>query len=120
MVTYISDATAYHYLKPQRGGSVFKGTLRQRGKGLGGLLGSIAKTAFPIFKKFVLPHVKKGLISTAGDVIAGKNVKQSIKKRGKKTGKNIIRSLLKKPPTKKRKKITFKTKKRTFLICENG
>ena len=115
MVTYISDATAYHYLKPQRGGSVFKGTLRQRGKGFGGLLGSIAKTAFPIFKKFVLPHVKRGLISTAGDVIAGKNVKQSIKKRGKKTGKNIIRSLLKKPPTKKRKKITFKTKKKDIF-----
>ena len=67
MVTYISDATAYHYLKPQRGGSVFRGTLRQREKGLGGLLESIATTAFPI--------LKKGLISTAGDVIAGKNIK---------------------------------------------
>ena len=112
MVAFISDKEAYEHLKPQHGNGFFRGTLRQHGKGIGGILSSLAKTAFPILKRHILPHVGKSLLSTAGDVLTGKNIKQSIKKRSKKAGKKIVRSLLNKPP--KTKRITRKKAKDIF------
>ena len=37
----------------------FSGVPRQRGRGLGALAGTIARTAFPILKRFVVPAAKK-------------------------------------------------------------
>ena len=37
----------------------FKGTPRQRGRGLVALAGTIARTAFPVFRMYVLPAAKK-------------------------------------------------------------
>ena len=36
----------------------FSGVPRQRGRGLGALAGTIARTAFPILKRFVVPAAK--------------------------------------------------------------
>lgn len=63
---------------------------RQRGAGLGGILGSIARKLIPIAKnilwpaakKYVLPHAAEAARHLAGDVLTGKNVKESIKVRG--------------------------------------
>ena len=102
MVGAISNKDAYDYFKPQYGTGFFRGNLRQRGRGIGGVLSSLAKTAFPIFKKHILPHVGKTLLATANDVISGKKLKHSLKKQSKKTGKRILRNLIKTPPKKKR------------------
>ena len=114
MVALVSSKQAYDYFKPQYGGGFFRGNPHQRGRGLGGVLGSIARIALPIFKKHVLPHVGKSLVATAGDIVAGKNIKASLKKRGKKAGKNILRSLVDKPPKKKRLRKSKKTPKDIF------
>ena len=37
----------------------FSGVPRQRGRGLGALAGTVARTAFPILKRFVVPAAKK-------------------------------------------------------------
>ena len=114
MVALISSKDAYDYFKPQYGGGFFKGSPHQRGRGLGDVLSNIARVALPIFKRHVLPHVGKTLLATAGDVVAGKNFKESVKKRSKKAGKNILRSLIDKPPKNKRLKKRKKTPKDIF------
>lgn len=72
----------------------FKGVPRQRGRGLGALAGTIARTAFPIMKRYIVPVVKKvgrDLVSSAvpeiGEVLSGKT---SVKKALKRTASNTI------------------------------
>lgn len=70
---------------------------RQRGAGLGSILGSLARGLIPIAKnilwpaakKYVLPHAVTAAKSFAGDVLSGRNVKESIKERGKTALKGI-------------------------------
>ena len=84
---------------------VYRGTLRQHGKGLGAILKSVVKTAIPIVK----PLVKKGIRSLKKQgmkhgigaihdiVVAGKKPKDVIVSRGKQTLKSVgnrsVRSL---------------------------
>ena len=75
---------------------------RQRGAGLGGILGTIARRLIPIAKnilwpaakKYVLPHATEAAKNLATDVLSGRNVKESIKERAstalKKVGDQII------------------------------
>ncbi|CAL8140266.1 unnamed protein product [Orchesella dallaii] len=70
---------------------------RQRGNGLGGIFGSIAKRLIPFAKnilwpaakKYVLPHAQEAVKNIAGDIISGRNVKESIKERGSSAIKGI-------------------------------
>ena len=71
----------------------FKGTPQQRGRGLGAVAGKIARTAFPIFRKYVLPTAKKigkdaleAALPELGEVIAGRSlIKKATKQTAKKT-----------------------------------
>ena len=82
----------------------FKGHVlpQVRGRGLGAIFASLVRKALPIAKKVILPAVKKHVlpqakkfaIHTTADVLAGKNLKQSLKNRGKVAGKNILASTL--------------------------
>ena len=66
----------------------FSGVPRQRGRGFGAFAGTVARTAFPILKKYFLPTAKRigrDLIESAvpeiGNVVSGKSsVKKAIKK----------------------------------------
>jgi len=70
---------------------------RQRGAGLGSILGSIARRLIPIAqnilwpaaKKYVLPHAATAAKQVASDVLSGRNVKESIKDHGKQALKGI-------------------------------
>ena len=82
-----SDAKAY-YLRNQSGGAMnyFRGARIQRGYGLGNLFKSVARFVVPLFKQGAQAVGKKALetgLAVGGDIMAGKNAKQSIKKRGK-------------------------------------
>ena len=93
----------------------FKGTPRQRGRGLGALAGKIARTAFPIFRKYVLPTAKKlgkdaleAALPELGEVIAGRS---SIKKATKRTAKKTMRKQLgggKRKKTNRKKRETIR------------
>ena len=74
----------------------FKGTPRQRARGLVALAGTIARTAFPVFRKYVLPAAKKlwkdsleVALPERGKVIAGRS---SIKKTNKRKAKKTVRA----------------------------
>jgi|GEM_PF-5556485 len=71
----------YHTLKQQIGSGipVFHG-VRQRGGGLGSVLGSIAKYAIPLVKQYIIPHAKNAILSTVADVTLGRHsLKESLK-----------------------------------------
>lgn len=102
---------------------------RQRGAGLGSVLGAIARTLIPIArnilwpaaKKYVLPHATEAARQVAGDVLSGRNVKESLKEHGKGALKGIGKQIISQSgkgrgrrSTKSRKrKATVKTRKRT-------
>lgn len=75
---------------------------RQRGAGLGSVLGAIARTLIPIArnilwpaaKKYVLPHATEAARQVAGDVLSGRNVKESFKEHGKGALKGIGAQIL--------------------------
>ena len=76
----------------------FKGTRRQRGRGLGALAGKIARTAFALFREYVLSTAKKlgkdaleAALPELGEVITGRS---SIKKATKRTAKRTVRKRL--------------------------
>lgn len=70
---------------------------RQRGAGLGAVFGAIARKLIPIArnilwpaaKKYVIPHASLAAKQLAGDVLSGRNVKESIKHRGQDALKGI-------------------------------
>jgi hypothetical protein len=72
----------YHTLKRQigEGVPVFHG-VRQRGGGLGSVLGSIAKYAIPLIQRYIIPHAKTAAFSTFTDLASGSHsIKQALKK----------------------------------------
>ena len=87
------DRTATFYSAPSyhhRGGGfpVYAGSRRQRG---GGILGSLAKFAMPVLGqigKAALGQAVGFAKDVAGDVAAGRNVRQSLKQRGLRRLKN--------------------------------
>lgn len=114
------DRTAQFYAQPSYVGGgavmpVFSGSRRQRG---GSILGALKSFFLPLIKGFGIKAAKEGLglaTNVIGDVIAGKNIKNSIKRRGlhraKRFGSDLLSSTLgqvsssltdeKKPPTRK-------------------
>lgn len=78
------DHHLYHKaLERQIGGSlpVFTG-YRQRGAGLGSMLGLIGRYILPIIKEHIFPHAKTALMNTVKDVIHGVPVKDAILRQG--------------------------------------
>ncbi len=92
---------------------------RQRGAGLGSILGSLARRLIPIAKnilwpaakKYVLPHAASAAKQFAGDVLSGRNVKESIKDHGKQALKGIGEQIINQSGS-GRKRRSIKAKKR--------
>ena len=73
----------------------FKGIPRQRGRGLGALALSVARTAIPIFRNFIVPAAKKvgrdfikSAVPEIGEALSGN---QSLKRALKSSAKSTIR-----------------------------
>jgi hypothetical protein len=94
---YIFHNDHYYYtLKSQIGKGeipVYHGS-RQRGGGIGSVLGGIAKYAFPLVMKYIFPHVKRAASSVISDVVNNRSsVKQSLKKGGQQFLKDFAESV---------------------------
>jgi hypothetical protein len=122
----------YHTLKKQTGGGihVYSG-VKQRGGGLGDILGFISRYAIPLANRYIVPHAKQFIARTATDLIDNRsNLKPILKENSKTLAKNIGKSIFdkltqegsgkrkkqsnsgqspKKPSKGKRKKTTKKT-----------
>ena len=74
---------------------VFIGGKSYRGRGLGNLLGGIGRTLLPLLKKGGRALLKEGTktgLQIAQDVLSGREVKSSIKKRARLAGKRMLDS----------------------------
>ena len=82
----------------QQGGTLegFRGTRMQKGYGLGSLFKGFARSALP-FVKTGAKILGKNLVNTGAnvmmDVIDGKNLKQSLKSRGKQGGHQVLNAM---------------------------
>ena len=98
--------------------SYFRGVPRQRGRGLGAFAGTIARTTFPILRKYVLPVAKKlgrdvieSAIPELDQVIKGKaSIKKAVKRTAKATAKKTVwrRKSEEKVETEKKKRLEEK------------
>ena len=91
-----------YYLRGQQGGSIagFRGARIQRGYGIGNFFKSIARFAIPLVKRGAQAFGRRALgaaVDVGHDILEGKNVKQSIKSRGIKAVKDIVRQGVKQP-----------------------
>lgn len=87
-----------NYYKQQVGNGLpaFVGRKYQRGHGIGNMLSGLMKSAIPLLKKSgksVGKHLLSAGMNIATDVLSGKNIKESSKKRLKAGGRNAIREL---------------------------
>lgn len=98
-VPYIPSPADYKLHYRQTGGAlpVFRGLPHQQGYGLGNILSLIGKTVVPIMKNVGKRFLKTGLKAgraALSDVIEGKDIKSSLKKRAleglKEAGKSIL------------------------------
>ena len=85
-----------YYLSQARGGGlpVFIGN-RQRGQGLGNLLGGIARMVVPVLKRGGKALLKEGLragVGILGDVVGGDGIKASAKRRLRQSGKRLLQT----------------------------
>ena len=89
----------------------------QRGHGLGGLIGSLFRTAMPLLKKGAEAVGRQALrtgVDIAEDVIGGKNVKSATRNRVRQAGRKLgTRALKKIQKGRGRKKTTKKRKTKT-------
>lgn len=98
---YCCDAsrlTYENYYKNQVGTGmpIFIGSRNQRGHGLGSVLSGLFRSAAPILKKGLSTLGKSALktgISIAGDVLEGKNAKESARLRASQGIKNLAREV---------------------------
>lgn len=68
---------------------------RQKGYGLGGIFGTLARYVLPFFKQHVLPHAKRAIRDIAVDIVDEKvPLKEAVKHRATKALKSMGSSVL--------------------------
>ena len=112
---YNASASAPYYgayYRAQAGGEldVFAGRSVMGGKGLGGIFKGMMRMATPLLKKVGAKVGRQALSAgkkLASDVIAGKNLKRSLRERGKEAGTALLGDILggggPSPPKRKRR-----------------
>lgn len=89
------------YFLSQSGGggiNVFAGPRYMRGRGLGRILGGLGRALFPLLKRGGRVLLQEGLrtgTDIAGDVLEGKKLTSSLKKRGREAGERIVHRAVK-------------------------
>lgn len=77
----------------------YRGTVLQRGYGIGGFFAKLFRRAIPLFMSGAKTIGKEALRTgtmVAGDVLAGENFKSALKTRAKETGKKLARKAVQK------------------------
>jgi hypothetical protein len=110
----------YRHLPIQRGGSFspegrlyFAGVRRQRGAGLGGLFGTIARRFLPFATKYLLPRASEILSKVSDDMANGKKFTNSLKGHSLDALKGLGAELLNQSGKGRRRMKTRKRKRKT-------
>lgn len=96
----------YYQRQSGNGLAVFKGSTIQRGHGIGGFFSGLLKGAMPLLKsgaKTVGKQLLKTGLNITGDLLNGKNFKESAKQRFSQSGQKLVQNfsnmLVPRPPT---------------------
>lgn len=110
---YVFEHEHYHNaLKSQLHSHVLPRFHRQRGGGIGGVIGSISHYAIPVARKYVLPEVKTAALRTIADVVGGTPVSTALVSNAKTLVTNVGRRIFN-PPTQTGSSISRKRKSNT-------
>ena len=74
---------------------IYRPGLRSRGRGLLGVISTLAKRALPFLANYILPEAGQFLHGLVQDVTHGKGIKKSLKSQAKKTVKRVINRVAK-------------------------
>lgn len=92
--SYIFNHEHYHSaLKSQLHSRVISQYSRQRGGGIGGIIGTMSQYVIPVAKNYVLPEVKNAAIRTVGDVIQGTPIPAALITNTKNLIQNVARNI---------------------------
>jgi hypothetical protein len=118
-------ALFYRKLPYQTGGAMlpsgqfyFAGSRRQRGAGLGGIFGTIARAIIPFAKKYILPNAINAVQNIAADVTNGRNLKDAIKINSVSALKTMGRQYLSQTGSGKRARKRSAGKTKTQKACQ--
>ena len=78
--------------------NVFSGPRYMKGRGLGRILGGLGRVLLPLIKRGGRVLLQEGIrtgTDIAGDVIGGKNIASSFKKRGREAGERLVHRAVK-------------------------
>src|SRR6266851_3960071 len=118
---YYKNQAGFGHIHP--GISTFKGPIYQRGNGIGSIFSSLFRAITPLFQSDSVKKIGKALLTTGlnvgSDVLEGKRVGQSLKRRFGETGSNLLEDAVESlreqtgsgRKRKKRRKISIKNKK---------
>ena len=84
----------YYLRQAGHGMPIFVGGRYQRGRGLGNILGGLARMVVPVLKRGGKTLLKEGLrtgIDILGDVTSGRSIKSSAQRRIKQTGSRLLK-----------------------------
>lgn len=96
---------------------------RQKGGGVGGVLGTMKRYSIPIIKKYVIPHFREAVFNTVKDVaLHGSSVKGAVKNNTKKffggIGNDIYSNIVQSGKGISRKRIS-KSQKRSTKVTKS-
>lgn len=89
----------YYATQTGKGLPYYRGTVLQRGHGIGGFFAKLFRSAMPLLKsgaKSVGKEVLRTGTMIASDMLSGENFKSSLKTRAKETGKKLARKAVQK------------------------
>ena len=113
--------TVYDTQQAGHGMPVFIGSRTQRGHGLGAILGGLARMVAPIAKQ-ALPVLKRQITKTGtgiiSDIIQGKSVRKSVKRRAVEGGVQLVNDLV--PHRSKKAKPIKRSRKNVVGIPHRG
>ena len=90
-VSYVQPSAAqYDEIFLRSDIQIYRPGLRSRGRGLLGVISTLAKRALPFLANYILPEAGHFLQGLVQDVTHGKGIKKSVKSQAKKTVKRVI------------------------------
>lgn len=91
-LNYYSNQVGHGYAHP--GISTFKGSVYQRGDGLGSIFAALFRSLTPLLRSNLAKSVGRQILSSGvnlgSDVLSGQNFKSSLKRRAQETGINLL------------------------------
>ena len=115
---YVFHHEHYHNaLKSQLHSKYIPHYNKQRGGGIGGVIGSVSHYVIPIFKSYVMPEVKNAAVKTLEDVLQGTSIPNALLANTKSLIENVVKNIIQ-PNAQQGGSISRKAKRTSYKPLE--